>query len=120
MIKQTRRRLIVLSMSLVLVLLAVTVAGINLLNYSMLVRRCDSTLTVLMRNRGHFPADKTENKNEDFPSHFTEETAYESRYFTVRLSKSGVVQESDLRQGRWLRLPWKRRRAGAFMGTTVM
>ena len=96
MIKQTRRRFIVLSMILVLVLMVITVAGINLLNYSMLVRRCDSTLTVLSKNRGHFPADKQENKNEELPSHFTEETAYESRYFWVRITEQGEVLESDL------------------------
>ena len=55
MIRKLKIRLIALSMSALVVLLALIVAGMNLISYNALVQEADNTLSILSQNKGHFP-----------------------------------------------------------------
>ena len=91
MIKKIKCKFIILSMSALLVLLAVIVTGMNVVNYNTIVSDADETLNLLSLNKGTFPK---LNKN-DLPKHMTEETPYESRYFSVLLDLDNQVIQSD-------------------------
>ena len=58
MIRKLKIRLIALSMSALVVLLALIVAGMNLISYNALVQEADNTLSILSQNKGHFPDQK--------------------------------------------------------------
>ena len=55
MIKKLRIKFIVLSMVAVFVLIAIIVAGMNIVNYRSVVREAEDTLTYLAKNKGTFP-----------------------------------------------------------------
>lgn len=55
MIRKLRTKFIVLAMVAVFVLLAIVVAGMNLINYRAVVDEAEETLTFLAYNRGTFP-----------------------------------------------------------------
>ena len=55
MIKKLRIKFIVLSMVAVFVLIAIVVAGMNIINYRAVVREAEDTLTYLSQNKGTFP-----------------------------------------------------------------
>ena len=55
MIQKLRRKFIILALAALFVLLAVIVAGMNILNYRSVVKEADTTLTILSENGGTFP-----------------------------------------------------------------
>lgn len=67
MIRKLKIRLIALSMSALVVLLALIVAGMNLISYNALVQEADNTLSILSQNKGHFPDQKKHRKRERIP-----------------------------------------------------
>lgn len=85
MIRKLQMRFIALSMSALLLVLAIIILGMNLVNYHDVVREADTLLTILSENDGRFPPEM-DNK-EHFPHHWmSPETPYESRYFFVLLN----------------------------------
>lgn len=96
MIRKLKIRFITLSMTALVILLTVIVAGMNLINYNAIVSEADSTLSILSQNKGRFP---DMNINDDFDNHkekplqhgMSPELPYESRYFSVLLSESEKV-----------------------------
>lgn len=96
MIKKLKLKFIVLAMISLFVLLAVIVAGMNIINYSTVIAEADEILSLLSENNGAFP-DKFIKPPPDMnmPKHFSPETPYESRYFSVLISESGEIIRAE-------------------------
>lgn len=111
MIRKLRIKFIAASMlSLALVLLAI-LGGINAMNYRKTVSDADAILSVLASNQGMFPqrmppaegeaSRKEPLKNSAMDSGdlrkrgFSDETPYESRFFSVLLDETGQVLATD-------------------------
>ncbi|MBQ2901820.1 MAG: HAMP domain-containing histidine kinase [Agathobacter sp.] len=86
MIKKLQRKFILLSMSALLLVLVVIIAGINIVNYNAVTQEADKLLSIISENKGEFPVgpDKFGNK---LPPGMSPEIPYESRYFSVVLDK---------------------------------
>lgn len=91
MMKKIKRKFLALSLSALFVLLAVIVAGMNVINYNSVMADVDETLTLLSKNKGAFP----DFNGGDMPKHMTLETPYASRYFSVLLGESGDLVQTD-------------------------
>lgn len=113
MIKKLKIRFIALAMSALLCLLAVIVAGMNIINYNAVVRNADQILTILSENKGMFPdsrrgdgeINESEGRGEaelkpdlGFPKGMSPEIQFESRYFSVLLDDSDNAVNIDTRQ----------------------
>ena len=124
MIKKLRIKFIVLSMIAVFVLIAIIVAGMNIVNYRSVVREAEDTLTYLAKNQGTFPDMRPDDFRTDeplfsqdgqqyssgqnpfeekpgsdggmLPPGMSPETPYESRFFSVLLSEDGSVIKTDI------------------------
>ncbi len=55
MIGKLKLKFILLSMTALLVLLTVIVAGMNIINYTSVIDEADTVLSVISQNRGMFP-----------------------------------------------------------------
>lgn len=99
MIKKLKRKFIFLSMSSLLVLLAVIVVGMNVISYNSVVGEADKVLALLSQNKGRFPVfedDKfDEGKNVKLPPDMSVELQYESRYFSVLLNGGGGIIQAE-------------------------
>lgn len=95
MIQKLRRKFIILALTSLFVLLAVIVAGMNILNYRSVVTEADTTLTILSENGGTFPV-VTEGRPRWLPSGMSLEIMYESRFFSALLSTDGEVVYADM------------------------
>lgn len=104
MIRKLRHKFIAISVLSVFLVLVVIMSAINILNYSRVVRDSDAVLAVLAENGGQFPKregsmkHKERNRDwffEELSPELSPELAYESRYFTVRLSSEGNVTSVD-------------------------
>ncbi|MBP3677176.1 MAG: HAMP domain-containing histidine kinase [Agathobacter sp.] len=86
MIKKLQRKFILLSMSALLLVLVVIIAGINLVNYNAVTQEADKLLSIISENKGEFPIgpDKFGDK---LPPGMSPEIPFESRYFSVVLDK---------------------------------
>lgn len=93
MIKRLKIKFICLAMTSLFILLAVVVAGMNVINYHSVVTGADETLMFLTQNKGGFP--QPEDGRGGTPSRMSPETPYESRYFSVLLNESGTVIQTD-------------------------
>lgn len=108
MIKKLKIRFICLAMASLFVVLAVSVIGMNAINYSTIVKNADDVLAFLSRNQGVFPETQgtmpTEHKAPNAPNaqiapkRFSPETPYESRYFSVLIDESGNIIRADTRR----------------------
>ena len=108
MIKKLKIRFICLAMASLFVVLAVSVIGMNAINYSTIVKDADDVLTFLSRNQGVFPEAEGTMPNEHkapnapnaqiAPKRFSPETPYESRYFSVLIDESGNIIRTDTRR----------------------
>ncbi len=99
MILKLKFKFIVLSMTALLVLLTVIVAGMNIINYTSVVDEADSVLSILSQNRGVFPdfePNAGEIPNDMIPPELSPETPYESRYFTVTYNEMGSIINVDV------------------------
>lgn len=98
MIHKLRIRLILASMLSLLIVLTVIYGLIGILNYKNIVTDADSILFILQENGGSFVVDapprddrfQTDNHPKD-EHPFSPELPYESRYFSVFLTKDGTV-----------------------------
>ena len=55
MIRKLRKKFLFAAVAAVFLVLFVLIGSINALNYGSLVRNADSTLSILVRNKGTFP-----------------------------------------------------------------
>ena len=100
MIARLRRKFVLLSMSAVVLVLAVLMGIVNLSNYARVDAMAGEKLQLLSDNGGFFPGQAEDNpppKPEGEPSGrrhrpwYSKETPYETRYFTVELRESGAL-----------------------------
>ena len=118
MIRRLRRKFIIVAMCSMLAVLAVMVCIMNVSSYRSMVARADRILQMLADNGGHFPTDLHDNmrdkndKNmrpEKYPNgqffprdilaedraFISEETPYDTRFFSVKLDQDGSVVSVD-------------------------
>lgn len=94
MIRKLKLKFIKLSMISLFCLLLVIVTGMNIISYNSVIEKTDQVLSLLSKNKGHFP--EPEKKEEPpFPSHMSPEIPYESRYFWVLLDDSFNVIQAE-------------------------
>lgn len=111
MIKRLKQKFIILSMSALLLLLALTVMGMNIVSYRSVVDEADTILSVISFNKGAFPEsnpepslvpnhdpnrDPTKKPTSKDPHELSPETPYESRFFSVVLDEAGKIVSADL------------------------
>ncbi|MCM1111624.1 MAG: HAMP domain-containing histidine kinase [Muribaculum sp.] len=116
MIRQLRKKFILVAMGSLFVVLAVIVGSLNAAGYYGTVERADRILNMLAENEGHFPDDYPGRK-QTFPeerelsggtSHsprvfkesgmfrgLSPETPYDTRFFSVRMDGQGTVISVD-------------------------
>ena len=94
MIQKIKIRFISVAMAALLVLLSVIVTGMNVINYNSIVRDADIKLDLLSQNNGRFPEYSPDNRF-PIPYGLTPETPYELRYFSVLLTESGELVQTD-------------------------
>lgn len=87
MIKKLQRKFILLSMTALLFVLTVIIAGINIVNYTSVVQEADNLLSIITENKGEFPIDSDLFGNR-LPPGMSPEIPYESRYFSVVIDDS--------------------------------
>lgn len=86
MIRQLRIKLIAAAMVSLLLVLTVILGGVNFVSYRKMVTEADAILELLAENRGAFPPFRGRERE---PRHFSPETPFESRFFTVHLNPEG-------------------------------
>lgn len=86
MIKKLQRKFILLSMSALLFVLVVIIAGINIVNYKAVILEADAFLSLISDAKGEFSIEP-DKLNDRLPSDMSPEVPYESRYFSVVLDK---------------------------------
>lgn len=100
MIKKLQIKFIFLTMSSLLLVIAIIVASMNLVNYHSVIKEADSVLAFLSEHKNTMPSGmvppKEDNKNHELPKELSPETPYESRYFSVLLDKeSGSIIQAE-------------------------
>ena len=101
MIRKLRFKFIILTMVSLFLVLAVIMGAVNIFNYRKIVTEADNTLSILRDNNGTFPfPNRQESHIQDRPGNpgdgpLSPELPYESRYFSVLLSQSGEVLQTD-------------------------
>lgn len=95
MIKKLRIKFIALSMFSLLLVLFIIMGSINILNYQDIVKDADNVLSILKSNNGAFPKMEEPRGKHDSPKPLSPETPYESRFFSVLMSREGVVISVD-------------------------
>ena len=124
MIRNLRKKFILVAMFSTLVVLAAIMGIVNISNYKEVLDRADEMTALLEKNDGKFPEepkaddgevprkpgenvkkntgeDNEEQQNppekpENDREHFSVETPFETRYFTVTTDKDGEVTDCDL------------------------
>lgn len=98
MIKKLQTKFILLTMTALFSVLFLLIAGINIVNYRNMIQDADQLLSFLSKNEGTFPQFRKnppkdpDHKPEDLPRDMSLETPYESRFFSVVLTKeTGAV-----------------------------
>lgn len=97
MIQKIKIRFVCLAMAALFVLLAAIMFGMNIINYNTIVNESDMILEILAQNSGEFPKHYTSKGRNHF-NHFTKETPYESRYFSILVSSDGQIMHTDMRR----------------------
>lgn len=111
MIKKLRIKFITASMLSLTLVLLVILGGINAMSYRKTVADADAILSVLAASQGRFPQKMLPGENGGFPKEplesktfgdgmlrkrgFSDETPYESRFFSVLLDEKGQVLGTD-------------------------
>ncbi len=96
MINKLKRKFIILSLTALLALLLVIVAGMNLINYNTVVNESDFVLSMISDNKGHFPDNLFQEDKKDFGMKpMSPEIPFESRFFTVEFDKNEKVVFAD-------------------------
>ena len=86
MIKKLQWEFILLSMSALLFVLVVIIAGINIVNYNAVTQEADIILSLMTEDKDEFSMEP-DKLGDRLPSGMSPEVPYESRYFSVVLDK---------------------------------
>ena len=86
MIKKLQWEFILLSMSALLFVLVVIIAGINIVNYNAVTQEADIILSLMTEEKDEFSMEP-DKLGDRLPSGMSPEVPYESRYFSVVLDK---------------------------------
>lgn len=141
MIKKLRIKFITASMLSLALVLLVILGGINAMSYRKAVADADAILAVLAASQGRFPQKMLPGENGGFPKEppesktfgdgmlrkrgFSDETPYESRFFSVLLDEKGQVLGTDTGMiaavdqstaGEYARQVWSSGRSRGFLG----
>lgn len=141
MIKKLRMKFITASMLSLALVLLVILGGINAMSYRKTVADADAILSVLAASQGRFPQKMLPGENGGFPKEppesktsgdgmlrkrgFSDETPYESRFFSVLLDEKGQVLSADTGMiaavdqstaGEYARQVWSSGRSRGFLG----
>lgn len=94
MIKRLQLKFVLICMGSLFAVLAIIIAGMNIVSYRNVVWEADELLTLLSENKGRFPS--LGGPNEKLPPHMSPEVPFETRYFTVTLdAETGEVIHAD-------------------------
>lgn len=94
MIKQLRNRFIIVAMCSTIAVLAIIIGLLNIVSYQNVIAKTDSILEMLSSNDARFP-DSMFGKAKGIRGGMSPETPYETRFFSVRFTKSGEVIAVD-------------------------
>ncbi len=97
MIRKLKTKFIVLAMTALFCLLAVTVTGMNIISYNSVVEEADQLLRYLSMHEGVFP-NMGNGRTDRLPHGFSPETPYESRYFSVLIGDGDKVLSTNTSQ----------------------
>ena len=109
MIRDLRKKFILVAMLSTMLVLTAIMGVVNFSNYREMLDRADEMTALLEQNDGKFPEEpswheqddtetppaKPENDKKD-KSRFSVETPFETRYFTVTVDENGEVTDCDL------------------------
>ena len=109
MIRDLRKKFILVAMLSTMLVLTAIMGVVNFSNYREMLDRADEMTALLEQNDGKFPEEpsrheqddtetppaKSENDEKD-KSRFSVETPFETRYFTVTVDENGEVTDCDL------------------------
>lgn len=109
MIRDLRKKFILVAMLSTMLVLTAIMGVVNFSNYREMLDRADEMTALLEQNAGKFPEEpswheqddtetppaKPENDEKD-KSRFSVETPFETRYFTVTVDENGEVTDCDL------------------------
>lgn len=119
MIRNLRKKFILVAMLSTMVVLAAIMGVVNISNYREVLDRADEMTALLEKNDGEFPGgsrtanpgkandnikkgngeqQKPPEKPENDRNHFSVETPFETRYFTVTMDADGEVTDCNLEQ----------------------
>lgn len=97
MIKKLRIRFIVIAMAAIVIVLAVILSGIYVVSRKNIANYSDKVLMILAKNNGTFPKDY---KSDKAPGYLglqsTDETPFDTRYFTVTYDAWGNAYDFNL------------------------
>lgn len=101
MINKLKKKFLIIGTVFMFILMASLVTAMNLVNYFKVCSEADSVLDVIAKPFSQINGDKKpafDPKDADFfvPSDMSPEVPYESRFFAVRVSSDGEIEQSDL------------------------
>ena len=107
MIRELRKKFILVAMLSTLVVLAAIMSVVNISNYKELLARADEMTSLLAKIDGKFPEGNGQKPDEgdkktsppekpEEKEHFSAETPFETRYFTVTEDSDGEIADCDL------------------------
>ncbi|HIV03008.1 MAG TPA: GHKL domain-containing protein [Candidatus Aphodoplasma excrementigallinarum] len=100
MIKKLRRKFVVIAMSSLLIILIIIIGIINGINFYQINGRADHLLQILSENDGVFPRSEPRREKSPPPQfgqnwQMTEETPFETRYFSAKADGDGNILQAD-------------------------
>lgn len=105
MIRDLRKKFILVAMLSTLVVLTAIMGVVNISNYKEVLDRADEMTALLSQNDGKFPDEPKDDDGQTPPekpkddkgkNHFSVETPFETRYFTVTEDEDGEITDCDL------------------------
>lgn len=97
MVKRLRKRFVFITMFAVIVVLSIIIFSINIVNFHNVSKFSDNVLTFLAANDGRFPAhDEKDHEKIEFKEGLTNETPFETRFFTIKYNQKGEIEKVDL------------------------
>lgn len=100
MIKKLQKRFILIAIISIIIVLSVIMISINVMNYKRVRDYADTVLNTLSKNGGEFytlPPEFDENRP-PLEGRLTDETPYETRFFTIIYKGNGVIKNVNTRQ----------------------
>lgn len=102
MIGKLRKKFIAIAVLSTFLVLSIIISGIHIMNYNRIENNSDRMLSLISENGGKMPFDKPKflmGKKDEIDRkemmHFSPETPYETRYFSVFINENGVVERAD-------------------------